>query len=82
MCKYEFISDKLDYRSIEDAILTHYNLDNAHSSTFVELKLGINKEQTIFAEKGIISFNSIVGATIDSKYIVTVIPKRISRNIW
>jgi hypothetical protein len=76
MDKYEFTTDSLSYGTIEYEILRYYNLGYAHSSTFMDLQLGINREESIFAEKGTINFTAIVGETKDKKYIVTIFLKK------
>ncbi|MDD2391667.1 MAG: hypothetical protein PHU94_01855 [Bacilli bacterium] len=80
MNKYEFTTDSLSYGNIEHEILKYYDLGFANSSDFMELQLGINKEHNIFATKGSIDFTAIVGKTNDNNYIVTITPKKITRD--
>lgn len=82
MDKYEFSTDSLSYGTIEYEILRYYNLGYAHTSTFMELQLGINREESIFAEKGTINFYRYCWRNKRKKFIFTIIPKkiRIDRN--
>jgi hypothetical protein len=78
---FEFTTEILGYSTIEDTILSHYDLGYANSSSIMELPEGHSSSHYISATKGIIEFSARVGKMKDEKYLVTCYPSSVKRKI-
>ena len=79
---FEFISDTMNYSTIESEVSNYYNLGFPESSNFMPNKIGRYGDCTLLTTNGLINFSMTIGQSKEGKYIISVMPYNIKYLKW